>query len=55
VKEIRRDVFPFVELEIWQHAVGLADFVLELLDAFPPNRHLLIIGQEDISSIMTVV
>jgi len=38
-------VFPFEKLEVWQLAVDLADFVLELLDAFPPNRHLRLVGQ----------
>ena len=35
----------YKNLEVWQLAVDLADFVLELLDAFPPNRHLRIVGQ----------
>ena len=37
-------VFPFEKLEVWQLAVELADFVLELLDAFPPNRYLRLVG-----------
>jgi four helix bundle protein len=38
-------VFPFEKLEVWQLAVDLADYVLELLDTFPPNRHLRLVGQ----------
>ena len=38
-------VFPFEKLEVWQLAVDLADFVLELLDDFPPNKHFRLIGQ----------
>ena len=41
-------VFPFEKLEVWQLAVDLADYVLELLDAFPPNRHLRLVGQMEI-------
>ena len=38
-------VFPFEKLEVWLLAVDLADFVLELLEDFPPNRHLRLVGQ----------
>ena len=38
-------VFPFEKLEVWQLAVELADFVLELLEAFPPNKHIRLVGQ----------
>jgi four helix bundle protein len=38
-------VFPFEKLEVWQLAVDLADFVLELLESFPPNKHFRLVGQ----------
>jgi four helix bundle protein len=38
-------VFPFEKLEVWQLAVDLADYVLELLEAFPPNTHIRLVGQ----------
>ena len=38
-------VFPFEKLEVWQLAVDLADYVLELLDSFPPNKHFRLVGQ----------
>jgi four helix bundle protein len=31
--------FPFEKLEIWKHAVDLADCTLSILDTFPPNKH----------------
>jgi len=37
--------FPFEKLEIWQLAVELADFILNLLDSFPANKHFRLIGQ----------
>jgi four helix bundle protein len=37
--------FPFTKLEVWQLAVDLADFVLELLEALPKNRYLRLFGQ----------
>jgi four helix bundle protein len=40
-----RYVFPFETLEVWQLAVGLADSVLELLEALPANRHIRLISQ----------
>jgi len=38
-------VFPFEKLDVWQLAVDLADYVLGLLEGFPPNRHLRLVGQ----------
>jgi four helix bundle protein len=42
---MREYIFPFEKLDVWQLAVDLADYVLELLDAFPPNKHLRLVGQ----------
>ena len=38
-------VFPFEKLDVWQLAVDLADYVPELLEDFPPNKHLRLVGQ----------
>ena len=38
-------VFPFEKIEVWHLSVDLADFVLDLLESFPPNKHFRIIGQ----------
>ena len=38
-------VFPFERLEVWQLAVDLVDFVLELLESFPPHKYLRLVGQ----------
>ncbi len=38
-------VFPFEKIEVWQLSVDLADFVIDLLESFPPNKHFRIIGQ----------
>jgi len=38
-------VFPFEKLDVWQLSVDLADFVLELLEGFPHNRHIRLVGQ----------
>ena len=38
-------VFPFERLEVWQLSMDLADFVLNLMESFPPNRYLRLIGQ----------
>ena len=37
--------FPFEKLEVWQLAVDFADSVLNILDSFPPNKYLRLIGQ----------
>ena len=38
-------VFPFEKIEIWELSVDLADFVIDLLESFPPNKHFRVIGQ----------
>jgi four helix bundle protein len=38
-------IFPFEKLEIWQLAVDLADYILELLETIPGNKHLRLVGQ----------
>jgi four helix bundle protein len=38
-------VFPFEKLEVWQLAVELADFILNLMDSFPPNKYIRLVGQ----------
>jgi four helix bundle protein len=37
--------FPFEKLDVWQMAIELADFVLNLLDKIPANRHLRLVSQ----------
>jgi four helix bundle protein len=37
--------FPFEKLEVWQLAVDLADFILNILESFPTNKYLRLIGQ----------
>lgn len=38
-------VFPFEKLDVYQMAVDLADYILKLLETFPPNRHIRLISQ----------
>jgi four helix bundle protein len=38
-------IFPFEKLEVWQLAVDFPDFLLNLLDSFPANKHFRLIGQ----------
>ena len=38
-------VFPFEKLDVWQLAIDLADFILNLLESFPANKYLRLIGQ----------
>ena len=43
--EDQRYIFPFERLDVWLLAVDFADFILGLLEDFPPNRHLRLVGQ----------
>ena len=38
-------IFPFEKLDVWQMAVDLAGYVLDLLEGFPPNKHFRLVGQ----------
>ena len=38
-------IFPFEKLEVWQDAVDLADFILNLMGSFPANKYYRLIGQ----------
>ena len=38
-------VFPFEKLDVYQMSLDLADYVLALLERFPPNRHMRLISQ----------
>jgi four helix bundle protein len=38
-------VFPFEKLEVWQLAVELADFVLQLLESIPSGKYFRLVGQ----------
>ncbi|MCJ7704233.1 MAG: four helix bundle protein [Desulfobacterales bacterium] len=37
--------FPFEKLEVWHLAVDLADYVLNILDSFPPNKYSRVVSQ----------
>ena len=38
-------VFPFEKLDVWQLSVDLAEFVLDLLEKFPINKHIRLVSQ----------
>jgi len=42
---MREYLFLFEKLDVWQLAVGLAEFVLDLLDRFPENKHIRLVSQ----------
>jgi four helix bundle protein len=38
-------LFPFEKLDVWRLSVDLAEYVLDLLEAFPSNKHIRLVGQ----------
>jgi len=38
-------LFPFEKLDVWRLSVDLAEYVLDLLADFPPNKHIRLVGQ----------
>jgi len=39
-------IFPFEKLDVWQMSIGLADYVLALLDKIPANRHFRLVHRQ---------
>ena len=37
--------FPFEKLEVYHLSIDFADYILKLLEKFPPNRHLRLVSQ----------
>ena len=46
-------VFPFEKLEVWQLSVDLAEFVLDLLEKLPSNKHIRLISQMEAATVST--
>jgi four helix bundle protein len=44
-------LFPFEKLEVYQLALELAEYVFELLEELPQNRHLRLIGQMEAAAV----
>ncbi|MDI6761396.1 MAG: four helix bundle protein [Thermodesulfobacteriota bacterium] len=38
-------IFPFEKLEVWHLAVDFADYVLNIVDSFPPNKYSRVVCQ----------
>ena len=45
MKNMSEYTFPFENLEVWQLAIDLAEYVLDLLEKVPKNKHLRLISQ----------
>ena len=45
VEAWERFVFPFEKLDVWQLSVVFADYILSVLEDFPPNRHIRLVSQ----------
>jgi four helix bundle protein len=44
-------LFPFEKLEVWNMAVNLAEYVLELLEKLPQNKHIRLISQMESAAV----
>jgi four helix bundle protein len=44
-------LFPFEKLDVWQMAVDLAEYILDLLEKLPQNNHLRLIGQMEAAAV----
>ena len=52
-KKMAQYVFPFEKLHVYQLALDLAEFVIELLEKAPQNRHIRLISQMEASATST--
>jgi four helix bundle protein len=44
-------LFPFEKLDVWQMAVDLAEYVLELLEKLPQNKHIRLVSQMESAAV----
>ena len=44
-------IFPFEKLDVWNMAVNLAEYILELLEKLPQNKHIRLIGQVESAAV----
>jgi four helix bundle protein len=44
-------LFPFEKLDVWNMAVNLAEYVLELLEKLPQNKHIRLISQSESAAV----
>jgi len=51
VESMPEYIFPFEKLDVWQMAVDLAEYVLDLLESFPPNKHFRLVGQMEAATV----
>ena len=50
-QESNKYFFPFEKLDVWQMAIDLAEYVLNLLEELSPIKHLRLIGQMESSAV----
>lgn len=44
-------LFPFEKLDVWQMAVDLAEYILELLEKLPQNKHVRLVSQMESAAV----
>jgi four helix bundle protein len=44
-------LFPFEKLDVWQMAVDLAEYILELLEKLPQNKHIRLVSQMESAAV----
>jgi four helix bundle protein len=44
-------LFPFEKLDVWNMGVNLAEYILDLVEKLPQNKHIRLIGQIESSAV----
>jgi len=44
-------LFPFEKLDVWQMAVDLAEYILELIEKLPQNKHIRLVSQMESAAV----
>ncbi len=44
-------IFPFEKLDVWNMAVTLAEYILDLVEKLPKNKHIRLIGQIEFAAV----
>jgi four helix bundle protein len=44
-------LFPFEKLDVWRMAVDLAEYILELIEKLPQNKHIRLVSQMESAAV----
>jgi four helix bundle protein len=50
-EKMNQYIFPFEKLDVWRMAVDLAEYILELIEKLPQNKHIRLVSQMESAAV----